>query len=467
MREITTTLAASLFVCVAWLPGQDYETERAAAIKDLVPKLEKLASWAQKNKLMGERDRTLAGILEWDPDHKRARRTLKYRKQRDGSWKQARSYRAPKNRSDKKMPDFEAKRQEAIDPFCERIVGLLDKHKSSLTETERKSALEGLIAVQPDHVAVREALGYRRVDGEWLTKREIASRKRKEKIARARADAFSKVKKLEELIPDGDVKTCGVPWKVILKTSGVKIYSVYPRKEAERIIRACQAARDYMKANVGNAVVHPVDFRIYLVRSVKHARKAITGLSAFGVDLLDHAQYSSFWSRTHNHLMIRHDTREMRLDYCVRQTISWLVTRTYGIGHEKGWMYEGLSLHLTRGLTGSAMTWFGGRGADGTPSEMEARFGVPNLDWRKEAKDVLTRNAVQLASLMGKKLNEMSGEEVVVAALFCQWLIEERGREARRLFSKSAKEGPEGAVKYAFADSVANVEKQFAEWLFR
>ena len=90
------------------------ETGRAQAAQLVVGDLEDLADWCSKNGLAGERDRIYESILQLDPDHARARKGLRYERDKEGAWVRKRSYRAPRNRSQKTWPEFEQDRKSVV-----------------------------------------------------------------------------------------------------------------------------------------------------------------------------------------------------------------------------------------------------------------------------------------------------------------------------------------------------------------
>ena len=139
---------------------------RADPVSLVVGDLEDLAGWCAKSRLLGERDRLYASILELDPDHARARKQLKYTRDEQGTWIRKRTYRAPKNSSRKAWPEYERRMGEIRERFASNVRATIDK--SSARDRER--ALLALRVVDPGNDWAREQLGEVRMDGEWRLK---------------------------------------------------------------------------------------------------------------------------------------------------------------------------------------------------------------------------------------------------------------------------------------------------------
>ena len=77
----------------------------------LLGDLEELADWCAKAKLYRARQEVSEAILHVDPDHAEARKWLKYRRAKDGTWERSKNFKPARDLASKRRPEFEARRR--------------------------------------------------------------------------------------------------------------------------------------------------------------------------------------------------------------------------------------------------------------------------------------------------------------------------------------------------------------------
>jgi hypothetical protein len=132
----------TLLACLAMagaVPAQTFERARRAAALEMLPRLEKLASWCHAKGLYGERDDLYALLLRHAPDHRRARRILKYKKTRSSGWVRTKGYERPKNKknSDRYLDELTALRETELGRYRDTMLRLLAESGADLPLLER------------------------------------------------------------------------------------------------------------------------------------------------------------------------------------------------------------------------------------------------------------------------------------------------------------------------------------------
>ena len=85
---VHAALAIATLFAMGSAAGQDQAADYRKLGNALIPKIEELAQWCKDAGLGAERQRLLDGILTIDPDHKKTREALAYKKLNDGAFGQ-------------------------------------------------------------------------------------------------------------------------------------------------------------------------------------------------------------------------------------------------------------------------------------------------------------------------------------------------------------------------------------------
>ena len=125
------------------------ESELRAARVEYVEELEQLADWCGTRKLYAERDANLELLLSFEPDHKRARKSLKHRRARDGSWTVPENRKPAKNVKTEHLDESRARRSEVGEVFAERMYGVVGFYErlgpeGGLTPERKRAAYDTL-----------------------------------------------------------------------------------------------------------------------------------------------------------------------------------------------------------------------------------------------------------------------------------------------------------------------------------
>ncbi|MCK6459023.1 MAG: hypothetical protein L6Q95_03925, partial [Planctomycetes bacterium] len=164
--------AALLLAAAAF--GDAIPEAHAAARRALVERLDALVAWCARSELFLDRDRTCELILRFDPDHREARKWLKY-VERDGKWVRLAAYAPPRNRNAKAEPEFAEHRRAAVRRFADDVIAALEKSGAAWSPAARKLAIEDVLVLDPDDERARALNGEVRADGRWIAADVVAA----------------------------------------------------------------------------------------------------------------------------------------------------------------------------------------------------------------------------------------------------------------------------------------------------
>ena len=427
MRIVLT--ATILTILTGTAAAQEFEKDRQAAEVALIEEMEKLAVWCQKNRLLAERNATYEAILGVAPDHKKARRMLRYRRKRDGTWEQ-KGYRKPKNANPKALEECARRRADIAQRSTERLVALVKKHG---LEGERLAAvLEPQLAVDPESELIRKALGHVQVDGQWMSPEAARAAERRIAIEKGRDDALKSVPTPEDAAVPEELAASGLTWHGV-KTSAVTVFTTTSRDEAEACARHIHALPAFVKSLFGTSRPLPGGFRFYLVKDGKEAKKALAALPDFAPHAKEYAnRLGGLWNPSGAwHVYVREKDASRRLDACVRQAADYLIGTQFGFTRKKRpWAFESMGLLVLRQYCGTAATWFIGRDKKGSLPKLAVELGKKGADWKAKAMVVLGEGLADPRPLDGKNHGDLTAEDALFGSVYLQWVLETQPKAA-------------------------------------
>ena len=451
-------------------PAPDLESERQEAVAVLIASLDELVDWSTKNKLFAERDKTFEQILEFDPDNSRAHRGLGHSRLRDGTWVPKEGRRESKNYNPSALADLPAERRRLTQDFRDRMLGILEHYERELGPAQREEIYEQVLTVRPDDEDIRRTLGEVLLDGSWVLGESATAKQRRADLRAAVQDSLASVGKPQELLPSGTDSDLGVAWKALLRTDNARVLSTGEADEALRVLQAAEAAHGLFNVAFGVVAPQPEDYTIYVL---VHEKEELAFLSAHpAVDEEGKAFYLSlqgcglpgladgvFWSAD----------AEARLDGATRHTISLLLGTCFGLTTDHGWAYEGFGLYLTREIVGTRLTWYVQPGSDpgDYQKNLRAKLLSSNTNWMNEAFEILgSERRPDLATVLGRDLNEMKVEDLLFSYVLAAYLIEGRPDQVGPLLKRiGAGADPGMAIRQVLGLELDQLTARVQRWL--
>jgi hypothetical protein len=449
--------------------SEEIGRQRSAARATLVKGLLELASWCNSKELYLERDHVYTSILELDPDNLEARKGLRYARNPDGSWKDP-APREMKNRNPKALDDLPAKRAEAIAPYRDRLLDILESTHADAAE--RKSVFDEILALDPDDARVHKILDEVKLDGKWMMPESANGKKRRPEIKglvkKSLEGAPAVVK--EASVPD-EVKLGGA-WTTMVHAGGVRVLGTVSAEECGRIARTCAAIGPFMDALFDCKATYPEGYTFYVFGSPGEKNAFVEKLPEVMPDLKPEARdymssIASVGLASSNNVLLGDADPVKRLDGAVRHTIIHLLRNTYGIDDRHGWIWEGMGLYLTRELIGTRYTWFVSVVSDPDQDAQRVALLTPASNWMNEAVKLLDGpKPPNLAFTAGRELSQMHVEDMLSAYALASYFLEGRPQETPDLLRRIGNGDSTATVVQAlFKSSMEELQERVTRWL--
>lgn len=435
---------AVLLVALALLPGAlwaddepTFEEAWANLAERTAEELDALASECHKRKLFAWRNEAAERILIFQPDHKQARRWLKYRI-KDGAWTRA-AYKPPRNL---KAPSGElgGARSAVSRRFAEGALTLLETHAGEVGDAQRQSFLRVIGKCAPGREEVHAALGeVRTPEGSWVLRESLDARAARERIRGLVKEALAEAPLPAEARPQREDNALRLGWNAIYEAPLARVLGTVEKPELLEALRRVTASDAVFAGVFGPAKKRPPQLSLYLLAGSSDKQAVLKNHPAANDAYRAWAKrLQSSWLPKTFHIWIHAPDPQLRLEWCSRQAMGHQLSRRFGIRGAPGWAFEGCGLYLSGLIANQRRTFFVKRtqyGESGTrKDDLWSRLREKDTDWRDEARTLLaSKQAPDLRLLLGKKLNAMNTEDMLAAFALCAFLLEGRGKEAPKL----------------------------------
>ena len=436
--------------------------EAQKAFGDVRPKLEALAQWCEEQKLFIERSTVAESILGLDPENAKARAWLKWKRQKDGTWKQTTSKQAFDDNPGalpewkKRHDELDASLRKALQPFLDRK----DLWNSAGT---RDRVLRTLVAFDPDDAALRDANGETLVAGKWLLKESAAAAAGRKRILSLALDADIEALKRAKTL------TAGIDpeFTACIVTPDFTLKSRLPVVDSQEIAARVIAARTLFERVLETRTRFHGGFTIYVfATSDEAARWADTRTDLPEERRKDAHRFTTLWLNT-TEVVLAKDNHDERIDACVRQVLSALEGDAEQLMAAPGWMGEGFGMYLTHALVGTRLTAFvqPTKYADDT---LTRDLSDAKSDWVNAVRRMVVEKSVapNLPVLTGLPINSMGKDDGLMAYALSAYFLEGRPKDALAILS-ALKEGcklHEALARTCGVDA-EGLEVRFVRWL--
>ncbi|MAB91290.1 MAG: hypothetical protein CMJ90_17830 [Planctomycetes bacterium] len=438
--------------------GQGLAEVRSEVAGEVVSAAETIAAWCRRVGLMGECHRLSEGILLWDRDHLKARRTLGYRRQPDRSWARSRRrYDRPPNRKPKSIGALRGKEREAFSAIAERV--LAATKGAPRTDPTRRRLLEALVSLHPTCAAAQKALGRVEHEGAWidhLDKRELV-RRAKHDEAIGRLLGLSEPHEAARLTPD-EVSS-GVRLHAV-EARGFTVVSTTTRDEAAKVALICGAVRSFLRQFLEvETPLHP-GCRVYVIEKPAHARALAASITRANWSLGASDGGLVEWKRS-RYLFAWALTAELRAPRVAHAFAEQLLQLDMRLDYRSGWAHNGVAGYVARKITGECRT-------DGLLANGQLDAFLKTLegsrDWRALARKELEQgNLPRLVQFTKRASAAMSGRDLLASVTLAEWVFL-RAASPRHLF-RLAGGTAEGAFRAGLDLELEAANRRYTDWL--
>jgi hypothetical protein len=428
-----------------------------------------LAQWCRGHRLYLECDRLAHAILEIDFDHAGARKTLKYHRRGD-DWAQSKSYRPPRSHArdvhEEEYPELLAA---LLDPYKARLFRRLERDARLLSPGTREQTLRKLLLLEPDDVALRTVLGESKWDGRWVLAETATTAEGGRAISTYADEALAEVRRPELDAATKAERGLGLRWNATMKTPGVRVLGTTPRKEVDETARVAEATQGLFQRVFKHGQGHRSGYTIFLLEGPGEREALISGIPGVPQATQDLLRQAGGGWLSSNKLAEWDGNPARRLDGAARQTIGTLLMDSYGIDGRHGWAWEGIGLYLVYHMTGTRLTYFfkGSGYSSGRKTTLWPMLQAPDARWLHEARDLLAKDSAPgLEFLLGRDVNTMRDEDILVSYTLAAYLLEGRPDDVPRILRRiGAGEHPVTVFEQVTGDSLPQLEQRLRRWL--
>lgn len=423
-------LAAALLLILAAGSARaaDYASTDTALRAELVDAYTELGAWCVKKHLFLARDELATVILALQPDHKKARGWLKYRKGKDGTWSRREPHKPPSNRKPKNLPAFHTQRDAILAGLRPRVVAAIRDAAPALSQQARMDAVDSWRPILGDDEALQALAGRVQHEGRWRATDTVRSLKRRAAIqAAAKAALAARPKIATRTLPEA-AGTVPLAWKPGRGTKRVAAFGTVSVDMLDSCIRLAHATEQLMATQFGGTFETRDYFAFYIMRgredfravvdkhpTVQGDRKLLRDLSGA---YIGHGQFVDLM-----------ETQGGTLDSCISVTTQHLLSLRYAEGRSgwmPGWVADGFSLYNMTWLTGTHLSFTVDFGRYGQDPLFKSLFSS-KTNWFAEARKLmLSDDPATLRLTLGLKIGRMGPRDFLAAYAFVAWLHEAR-----------------------------------------
>ena len=334
------------------------EKARAEAVRATIGELEALADFCVENKLLLGRDLCFEVLIRFDPDHRRARKTLKYVQGRDGTWEQ-KPYRRPTNKNVELEPEF----YERYDGILSKLIKDLHAALAGAGKEEkpevRELVIDAILAADPDDVEAHRLRGEVSYDGQWVLEETASAKERLPELRRFAKRAIDEVETPKPISPDATEEGLGLTWTASFMGEWWRGLGTVNAHEIERAVRVLDASLPFFNHALGVEMHRPRNCGFYLLRGKDDAALALRKHPSINQSRVNYLlTLRAAWVPGKHFFFQWSDNATVRLDGSARMALGLLFMKKFNIDIRRGWVWEGMGLYLDYLLTGSHRTIF-------------------------------------------------------------------------------------------------------------
>jgi hypothetical protein len=237
-----------------------------------------------------------------------------------------------------------------------------------------------VLVLDPDDEVARAARGEARAaDGAWVLTETLAARERSAELDATLARLHEEVGRPAEAEPTEAERALGLDWAAVRATGHVRVLGTATPELIEACAARAELALRYFVACAGDEAMPAAGVTIYVPGSAADGERLLAAHPRMNDERRrDASRHASYWIPGTTQLVIHAADDEVVLDHAVRQAVVFALVRSYRVGPERGWAFEGMGSYLTLGVTGRALSHYGQPArADGTLAT--GRTGVSSL----------------------------------------------------------------------------------------
>lgn len=415
----------------------------ATLLAEAAEKTLALAGWCQTAGLLAERDRLARVLLRLDRDHEQARKWLRHRRAKDGSWAPDPAAKPSKDANAKARAALPDQRKKA---YGETLATLFERAQPLVGGNDAPSGsrvVELLVDLDPDDARFRELQGDVRQGTGWVLAETARARERRRALASLSTQTLQGVGVPAAGSPSAVAAGLGLRWSRTARGAHVTVLTTGAPAEADRVARYMDAALALAREVLTPSSPIPGGTVVCLLSSAEERKLVLDKQNLSAKEREWHDALFAHWLGD-DHLIVGPHDEASRLEACVRQAVDLVLRAGLGFDVKAAWLRDGVGTYMTWLLTGTRLTFLI-RASRYAEDEKDAK----DRQERKERNWLIAARRLdeagrlpELAWVAGLDLNNLAREDALLGYVAAAWLIEGHEDRYRAFLERSAAGDP-------------------------
>lgn len=429
VRQILRIVAIILFLMLSMpmAQAQDKISQIRSITAKHVESMDELARWCGRNGLFREKNRVLQAIIEFDPDHKFARRESGWRRLGKTKWERVKGFRRPiKTNRDMQM-EWKLRAADSAQRYVTDLAPKIEAHQPPFSTAEVRRLHSALMGIAPRHDGLRVLLGEQKVSRRWMLKESVGTKGRRKHLAQSARLLLEGAGDPAETEFTEDERKTGMDWKSSSILHEVRVVGTVRKKEVQDLCRLARASLVFVRLSMRRQVSTFQGFTIYVLNSREEAKRFLHSFPGISESNRKSAEgLSSCWLGNSSNVVIWTESKERRREWVARQTVAMLLQTGWNIRTKQACLFEGLGLYLSHKLCGVRTTWYvrpsryGRTGQD----KDETQVLKKTKDWLRLGRRRVTSTPPTYRRLFSLDINQMVTDDLLDSFVFAAYLME-------------------------------------------
>ena len=454
---------------ISHVAPDDFDDELKKAIASYADDLAKVAEWCEKEDWFAEAEQIFEEVLLIDPDNKRARKGLGYKRVR-GEWERDEDRKRVRNEERVDLDKLEERAKKAKASQLKRMLKVLDKFEEEVEPERIEAELWTLLDQHSESDDVRRRLGF--VKGwegrPWVMAESKQAKERREEIKKLGRELRERAPDPEAAPVDGWEKELGPKWQGCGRNDRVRAMTSNAASELEDVLEVAWTAQEIMNEVFDMDYQLPADCTVYLMSGKSEVEKFAENWPETDRDRSMWPNVSSTWLGG-PYLGVWRDDKTARLDSVSRQMIGQMMWGGFGVSSRQGWIFEGFGLYLSYRVVNTRLSFFirQTQYTEGGKSNFNSRLRQSRANWFRLAYEALTgEDKPKLVFVLGKDVNQLSPEDLLYGYALAAYILEVHGDKAARILTRIGdEEAPALVLEEELGRKLPELEKHIVRWL--
>ena len=450
-------------------PGATYDEACAVLTQEFLTELESLGAWCNQSHLFAARNEVARWMLELDPDAKRAREWLKFRRAKDGAWEQRQPYKEPSDSKPEHRPAFETRRAGLLAAIRPRAIAMIRDARPALDERQRLEAVAHWRTFLGDDPELLKLAGMVEFEGGWRDAGTVRSIRRIVAIQEAAKAARAHTPPIEPTDLGETERAISLPWVTGRRTAKVTVHGTASASFHDSVARIVHATESFAGTMLGGTFTLPPGFTLYIMKGEGAFERMVDEHPSVHGDRKTLRTVSGCWL-AYNTFVDRMESPAGSLDSAIGVTMQVLLAQRFSAGDGRwmpGWVADGFSLYAMTHLTGTHLSFTVDLGRYGQDPLFKSLFSSAT-DWMAEARNLmLASDPKTLRLALGLKIGRLSPRDFLASYAFVAWLVEVRRAEETDALLRALAGGQsvDEAFQAGLGMSVEDAEDALKRWL--